>query len=131
MIEQRISDGSKGFQDVFFSKNWRIAYSDYAMFSNDKDSIRKMEKHAKTDEAFFLLCGNVHLVTAGKGETLGKLVIRKMFPQTLYVVERGEWHVAVYGENARVLIVEDAKEFPSASLGLSVKLLEKIKESIS
>ena len=54
----------RGFRDVFFSHGWRVAFSNTDGLGNTKDTVHKMERHMETEEAFVLLQGTVHLVTA-------------------------------------------------------------------
>jgi hypothetical protein len=74
-----------------------------------------MEKHLETEEVFSLARGTVYLVTGGKGACIGPLEVQKMEKETLYVIEKEEWHVAVFQQGAAVLIVENEAESASIS----------------
>lgn len=118
--------GTHGFRDVFFSKGWRVSFADYNPLSNDVSTIHKMEKHLETDEVFSLQRGTVYLATAGKGEHVGPLVVRRMQGETLYVIEKGEWHVGIFQQGAAVLIVENEAESLSRSAELDGETLAKL-----
>ena len=123
MQERKIDLETHGFRDLFFSSGWRVSYADYNAASNDVSSIHRMEKHLETDEAFSLIRGTVYLVSGGKGECIGPLDVRKLEQETLYVIGKGEWHVAVFQQGAAVLIIENEVESPSKSAELKGKTL--------
>ena len=131
MHEKKIDLEIHGFRDVFFSKGWRISFSDYNPSSNDVSSIHKMEKHLETDEVFFLIRGTAYLVTGGKGECIGRLDVQKLEKETVYIIEKGEWHVAVFQQGAAALIVENEAESLSRSGELQGKTLEDLIEKPS
>ncbi|NLE15668.1 MAG: hypothetical protein GX626_07335 [Spirochaetales bacterium] len=126
MQEKVIDSEMHGFRDVFFSKGWRVAYADYNPLGNDIAAIHKIEKHLETEEVFYLLKGSVCLVTAGQGEAIGPLICHYLKEGTLYVVDKGEWHVGVFHPGSAVLIVENEAE----SLSNSYELCSKDRESL-
>jgi hypothetical protein len=129
MQERKIDLEMHGFRDLFFSKGWRVSFSDYDPFSNDASSIHKMEKHLETEEVFSLVRGTVYLVTGGKGACIGSLEAKKLKKETLYVVEKDEWHVAVFQQKSAVLIVENEAESLSKSTEINgIALLELLEE---
>lgn len=128
MQEKVIDSEQHGFRDVFFSKGWRVSYADYDPKGNDIASVHKMERHLETEETFYLLKGNVCLVTAGKGEEIGPLEGHSLEEGTLYVVDKGEWHVGVFHSGSSILIVENEKESLSISKHLGPKDLESLKK---
>ncbi|MDC7230436.1 MAG: hypothetical protein PQJ48_09000 [Sphaerochaetaceae bacterium] len=131
MQEKIIDSKVNGFRDVFFSNGWRVSYADYASGTNDADSIYKMEKHLETEEAFYLLKGQADLITAGKGHAIGLLEGKNLKTSTLYVVERGEWHVVAFKPGSSVLIIENELDSLSESVNLSKLDLDTIKKILT
>lgn len=128
MQEKVIDSEVHGFRDVFFSKGWRVSYADYDPQGNDIASIHKIEKHLETEETFYLLKGSICLVTAGRGEEIGPFESHLLKEGTLYVVDKGEWHVGVFHPGSATLIVENEKESLSISRQLCPKDLESLKK---
>jgi hypothetical protein len=131
MQEKVVDSKIHGFRDIFFSNGWRVSYSDYDVNTNDVNSIYKIEKHLETEEAFYLLNGQAILLTAGKGNTISLLEGKIMQKDTLYVVEKGEWHVLVLQPGSSVLIVENELESFSESAKLSSLNLDTIKKILT
>ena len=116
----------RGFRDVFFSHGWRVAFSNTDALGNTKDTVRKMERHMETEEAFVLLQGTVHLVTAGTEEFPQELTSLQLEPNSVYIIRKGEWHVAVFEEESSALIVENEAESYSISFTLTPEMRRTI-----
>mgnify|MGYP000849897917 CR=1 FL=1 len=116
----------RGFRDVFFSHGWRVAFSNTDGLGNTKDTVHKMERHMETEEAFVLLQGTVHLVTAGTEEFPQELTSLQLEPNSVYIIRKGEWHVAVFEEESSALIVENEAESYSISFTLTPEMRRTI-----
>ncbi len=121
-----IDTTQRGFRDVFFSNGWRVAFSNTDSLSNTKDAVRKIERHMETEEAFVLLQGTVHLVTAGTEQFPQKLTSLQLEPNSVYIMRRGEWHVAVFEEESSVLIIENEADSYSISFELTPEMRNAI-----
>lgn len=93
----------RGFTPIFQSGKWLVAVNSYNNGVNDVLSVRALSKHLKTDEVFILLAGKCSLLTAGKEEIPGELKCKSLESGKIYVVERNEWHVAVFEEGGQVV----------------------------
>lgn len=126
MDKKTIDTTERGFRDVFFSHSWRVAFSNTDALGNTKKAVRKIERHMETEEAFVLLQGIVHLVTAGTEQFPQKLTSLQLEPNSVYIIRKGEWHVAVFEEESSVLIIENAADSYSVSYELTPEMRNAI-----
>lgn len=80
----------------------------------------------ETEEAFVLLQGTVHVVTAGTEEFPQELTSLQLEPNSVYIIRKGEWHVAVFEEESSALIVENEAESYSISFTLTPEMRRTI-----
>ena len=109
-----------GFAPLYSGGTWLVASNGYKLGVNDKDSLSVMGRHMSTNEAFILLAGTAILLTAEKDDTIGKITAELMVPEKLYIVEKGEWHVAIFDVGASVLIIEDSHSPAEANMTSSM-----------
>jgi len=122
-------DGA-GFTPLKDYGSWRIATLLPAS-TNNLDSIEMFGKHNSTDEVFLLLSGIAYLVTAGYEDKPSAIHVKKLSMESLYVINAGEWHVAVLEKNSKVLIVENCDTTDSCTVSISREQYKVINEYIN
>ncbi len=96
-----------GFDVLHNSKEWRIALHSFCGEVNGIVSFRQWGRHLDSEEAFVLLQGRAWLVTSGDGSTWDDCKVTHLSPDRLILVDRGERHAVILGEETKVLIIEN------------------------
>ncbi len=90
----------QGYKKILSYENWRVSLMNFADHLQEH-TLRRIERHMKTDEVFVLLEGS------------GMLLIdkeMKKYPMEIgkiYNVKAAAWHALCLSEDAKVLIVEN------------------------
>ena len=97
---------SPGYHPLLIRKGWQVAIlnSDQAQHYS---AITHIDVHFKTDEAFVLLEGAVHLITAEIEENQCRFFVEKMQYGVVYNVPKNTWHNISMEKGSKVIIVEN------------------------
>lgn len=117
-----------GFQVIHKSKEWRIAYHSYLEEVNSIHAVSKWGVHEDSEEVFVLLYGKMMIMTAGTADNPKKMVLQKVEPGTIYVVEQGERHAIALDKNSKVLIVENRDMTNYTETAIDKEDLKQIRE---
>jgi len=97
----------ENYKPVLITNKWQIAYLNSCL-EYELKSIKKVDIHHKTDEAFVLLEGKAVLIAAEIEQDKIKFELIIMEEGTTYNIPKGVWHNIVLYDNTRVCIIEDA-----------------------
>jgi len=94
------------YKPVMITDRWQVAYLNSCPECELK-SIKKLDIHYKTDEAFVLLEGRAFLIAAeiNEGEITFDLIDMKQ--GVTYNIPKNMWHNIALWENTRVYIIEN------------------------
>jgi len=99
--------GGAGYKPCLITKNWQAALLNYTGEQGYK-RMDNMEKHTETDEVFVLLEGHAILIAADKEDDKITFEAKALQKGIIYNIPQGVWHNIAMGEDARILIFEDA-----------------------
>ena len=125
-------DGA-GFSPLFRSDGWLCARNGYQKGLNDFSANFIIDRHSGTNEAFTLLKGAAVILTAGKGDLPEKFIATPLSLYKVYLVEKGEWHCALFDEDGLALIVENSelKREENTKLPLAEPLLSEARAALA
>lgn len=104
LIETYDHEG-QGYNPFLVRDGLQVAFLNYAE-EESLEAIRKLDVHHMTDEAFFLVKGEVLLICADIENGISGYDIRKMEYGTVYNVPANVWHKVAMKPGSSVLIVE-------------------------
>jgi ureidoglycolate hydrolase len=129
---ERLNYTGENYMPVQITDKWQIAY----LNSSPKlqlDSIRKVDIHHLTDEAFVLLTGRAVLIAAEINNDEVSFELIDMEQGVNYNIPKNVWHNITLLENTRVLIIENENthlgdyEFFYLSEGQTLQLHQNIR----
>lgn len=94
-----------GYFPLLVTEGWQVAFLNSDPNQEFK-SIRRLDRHLCTDEAFCLLEGRAWLIEADETERDWSFSVEAMRPSTLYNIPTMRWHNIVLDTGTKVLIVE-------------------------
>lgn len=97
----------KNYKPVLITEKWQVAYLNSCP-EYELGSIKKVDVHHKTDEAFLLLEGRAVLIAAKIDSEKIVFDLIDMEKGITYNIPKGKWHNIVLFENTRVYIIENA-----------------------
>lgn len=106
MIE-KLNFTGENYKPVLITDKWQVAYLNTCP-EYELESIKKMDVHHNTDEAFVLLEGRAVLIAA---EIVSNDIVFELVDMehgVTYNIPRGRWHNIVLLKNTRVYLIEDA-----------------------
>lgn len=118
----------KGFEVLHDSTEWRIAIHAYEEKVNGKSSFKNWGRHMDSQEAFLLLKGKGWLITSPDGE---EAMIHELTGEEIVVVESGERHAILLGEDSAALIIENEDMSNSVTEPIEENLRERTLEKIA
>ncbi len=106
MIE-KLNFTGENYKPVLITDKWQVAYLNTCP-EYELESIKKMDVHHNTDEAFVLLEGRAVLIAAEivSNDIVFELV--DMEQGVTYNLPMGRWHNIALLKNTRVYLIEDA-----------------------
>jgi hypothetical protein len=97
----------EGYNPYLINSKWQVAQLNY---SGDQaiENINRLDVHHKTDEAFYLVNGDVILIAA---EIIGNEVrfdLKLMKQGIVYNIRQNIWHNIIMKPGSQVIIIEDS-----------------------
>jgi len=97
----------EGYNPYLIGPKWQVAQLNFE-HEYAPNTIKRLDAHHKTDEAFLLMEGKAVLIAANVNSKSVEFETIKMEPKILYNIPKGCWHNIALWEGAKVLIIEDA-----------------------
>lgn len=97
----------KGYNPYLIDNNWQVAQLNYVE-EQDFISLKKIDRHMNTDEAFVLISGTAVLIAADLNENKIDYEFINMKYGILYNIPKGVWHNIALSKDAKLLIIENS-----------------------
>lgn len=97
----------KGYNPYLIDNNWQVAQLNY-VDEQDFISLKKIDRHLNTDEAFVLISGTAVLIAADLNENKIDYEFINMKYGILYNIPKGVWHNIALSKDAKLLIIENS-----------------------
>lgn len=96
----------KGYNPFLITPQWQIAQLNYSA-EQELNNIVRLDIHHRTDEAFYLIKGEVVLIAAEIIENHVIFELKLMKEGVVYNIRQNIWHNIVMRPDSHVLIIED------------------------